>query len=652
MIFYSLLSALKRTGRRNIKLKLMQKGWLVSAMLSFMLQFQTSIAFATQPHAALEDKDDAWIKAHGFALHGDLKYAAGFTHFDYVRPDAPKGGFLRLLGFGTFDSLNPYTLKGTSPFNTPGQFMYGFSELNETLLAGTGSYLPAGDEPQSAYGLLAESLRYPVDLSRVIFTLRPNIRFHDGHILDAKDVSFSYKTLLEHGHPRFQQQLLGIESVTALSDREVEVKFKPPFRGSNILRIGEMPVLPEHYWRDKDFASSSQTPPLLSGPYKLGNYAIGKFIELERVDNFWAKDLNIYRGRFNFDRVRIDYYRDQTVAFESFKARELDIYYDYTAKNWATGYDIPAIEHGDMIKEEIAHKIPSGTQGFFFNTRKDLFADLRVRQALSLLFDFEWTNKTLFNGAYRRNLSIYPNSEFSATGLPSQQEISLLEPYREHLPDELFTQAFTLPVSDGNGNIRPQTRHALGLLKAAGWEIEGGKLTHRQSGKRFTFEILIRQAGIQRVVLPYIKNLEKVGIVAEARLVDTTQYKHRMDHYDFDMTTYVLSQGMSPSYEQRDYFHSSQVKVVGGQNYAGVSHPAVDGLLEKVIDAPDRPSLVSAMRALDRVLLWHHYLVPNWHLNYHRLAYWNRFGRPEKQAPFTLGTENWWALPKPSEVSP
>lgn len=587
-----------------------------------------------------EQSNTEIVEAHGFALHGDLKYPKDFPHLDYVNAQAPKGGHLRLMGFGTFDSLNPYTLKGTSPFNTPGQFMYGFSELNETLLAGTGSYLPSGDEPQSAYGLLAQSLSYPKDYAWVIFELRPSARFHDGHAIDADDVVFSFNTLIKDGHPRFQQALLNVEKVEALDAARVRVTFKDARQPASILRFGEIPVLPQHYWQDKDFSRASQVPPLLSGPYRVSRFDIGNHIDLERVPEFWGKHLNLYQGRFNFDRVSIHYYRDQSIAFEAFKSDEFDLFYDYTAKNWAMSYDFPALEDGRVIKQEIEHKIPSGTQGFFFNTRKALFKDIRVRQALSQLFDFQWSNQNLFNGAYRRNQSYYPNSDFSATELPEGDELSLLSPHRGQLPDALFQQPVALPKTKGNGNIRAQMREAMKLLKAAGWQLEHGKLM--KNGEAFEFEILIRQSGLQRVILPYIKNLEKVGIQANVRLVDASQYKVRLDNFDFDMTTHVLNQGQAPSFEQRDYFHSSTRDTVGSQNLAGISNPVVDSLIENVLQANTRHELIVAMRALDRVLMWQHYIVPNWHLNYHRLANWTRFKWPTTQPVYNLGVENWW----------
>ena len=400
---------------------------------------------------------------HGFALHGNLKYPKNFKHFNYVNPDAPKGGKLKLMGFGTFDSLNPYTLKGTSPFNTAGQFIYGFSELNETLLIGTGSYSPSGDEPQSAYGLLAESVTYPKNIKWVEFKIRPNAYFHDGHKIDAEDVVYSFRTLIEKGHPRFQQSLFGVASISAKSTNIVRVAFKEANQRANILRIGEMPVLPKHFWEFREFERSAQIKPLLSGPYEIAKFDVGNSITFKRKIDFWGHDLNVYKGRFNFDKIRVEYYRDQAIAFEAFKAGNFDLFYDYMAKNWASAYNFPAIKDGKVLKEEINHQIPSTTQGFFFNTRKKLFNNTKVRQALSLMFDFEWTNKALFNQAYARNQSYFPNSDFSARHLPSAEELSLLKPFKSSLPQELFNQPFSLSSTSGKGNIQKQSKKAHSL---------------------------------------------------------------------------------------------------------------------------------------------------------------------------------------------
>jgi microcin C transport system substrate-binding protein len=582
------------------------------------------------------------IESHAISLYGEPKYEANFEHFDWANPDAKKGGKLRLVGFGTFDSLNPYTFKGISPINTPGMYLYGFSELNETLLIGTGEYSPSADEAQTAYGLIAQTIRYPEDISWVEFDINARAFFHDKHPITAADVVYSYQTLIKKGHPRFKQNLIAVDKVEAISERTVRFWFKKEAEKPAIFRVGEMPILPAHYWQDKDFERASDIPPLLSGPYSLKAHQSGAWVIYERQKDFWAKNLNVYQGRYNFDEVRIDFYRDQTVAFEAFKSNEFDLYHDYTAKNWASGYTFPAMTAGQVVKEEIDHQIPSGTQGFFFNTRRALFKDRRVREALSEMFDFDWTNETLFHNAYQRNTSYFPNSEFSARGLPSTQELALLENYREQLPEEVFTREFNSSSSQKESGLRTRMRKAIKLLNEAGWQLESNQLVNTETGDIFEFEFIYRQAGLERVIVPYIKNLERIGIKVKPRLIEAAQYKARLDNFDFDMMTFVLSQGMSPSYEQRDYYHSELVAVLGSQNYAGINHPAVDAMIDKVLTAKDETQLSTAMKALDRVLLWQFYIVPNWHIGHHRLAHWAKFSRPDATPKYKLGTENWW----------
>jgi len=581
-------------------------------------------------------------ESHAISLYGSPKYPETFTHFDWANPQAPKGGTLRLMGFGTFDSLNPYTLKGTSPFNTPGMFMYGFSELNETLMIGTGSYSPSADEAQTAYGLIAKTIRYPANFSWVEYDIRPEAHFHDGHKIDAGDVVFSFNILINEGHPRFKQSLLDVEKAEQIDSNTVRFTLKKGAKKQAIFRTGELPVLPEHFWKGKDFASSSDITPLLSGPYKVGKTDMGSRFTLQRVDDFWGAKHPAYQGRFNFDDVVIEFYRDQTVAFEAFKAGEFDIFYDYTAKNWAQAYDFPALNNGDVKKEEIAHQIPSGTQGFFFNTRRKLFEDVRVRQAISELFDFEWINASLFHSAYARNLSYYPNSQYASRDLPSDAEIALLEPYRNQLPNELFEKPFSFIETKGDGNIRKKLRFALKRLRDAGWMLKDNILQHHKTGQKFEFEVIYRQAGLKRVLLPFIKNLERAGITVKARLVENAQYKARLDTFDFDMMTFVLPQGNAPSYEQRDYYHSDTANVEGSLNYAGIQNPVVDDLIEKLLTSNSQDEVKTVMRALDRVLLHQHYIVPNWHIGKHRVAQWNKFARHRDALPYKLGVENWW----------
>ncbi len=586
---------------------------------------------------------DDVIRAHGIALHGDLKYPPDFTHFDYVNPNAPKGGSVILMGHGSFDSLNPYTLKGSAPFNSPGLYAYGFTELNETLMVGAGSYLGSGDEAQSSYGLIAETLEYPADRSWVIFNLRPEARFHDGSPITADDVVFSYDILMREGHPRYQNIYRDVATVEKLSPHRVRFSFDGEDNRMMPLRAGDLPVLSKRWWSGRKFDTASVEPPLLSGPYRVTDVKSGQHFVMERVADYWGRDLPVSRGRHNFDRVRVDFYKNLTVALEAFKAGAYDIHLEYISKNWKSAYDHPAVRDGRIIKAEIPNRIAQGSQAFFFNMRRPPFQDRRTREALSILFDFEWTNRNIFSDAYTRAETYYPNSEMAASGKPSAAERALLEPFRDQLPAELFTKAFQLSRTDGSGNIRPQLRSALRLLREAGWKNVKGKLVNAETGEPFRFEVLIYQQSTARLIQPWTRNLERAGIETVIRSVDTTQFKRRLDQFDFDVTVYVLPQTLSPGAEQREYFHSAMANVTGGRNLPGIRNPVVDHLVDLVIQAPDRESLITRTRALDRVLLWEHYSIPHWYIGYHRVAYWDKFGRPETQPPYRLGFENWWS---------
>lgn len=610
-----------------------------TALLCFLSFFIFSKTFA-----ASSSEDNQITISHAYALHGAPKYPENFKALDYVNPTAPKGGNIRLMATGSFDTLNPYTLKGISPVNTPGTFKYGIGEHNESLLKGTSQPGLSGDEPQTAYGLIAQKIEYPRNLNWVIFHLRPEARFHDGSQITASDVAFSFATLIKSGHPRFQNQLKSVEKAEVLSPLSIKFTLTGDDKKTLPLRIGEMPVMSKAFWSNKDFAKGLTQPPLLSGPYKISKYEFGKYIEFERVENYWGKDLAINKGRHNFDKVRFDFYRDLTIAFEAFKSKEFDVYLEYISKNWATGYDFPALQKGEIIKEEIPHQTLAGSQGFFFNTRRELFRDIRVREALSLLFDFEWTNKQLFYGAYERSNSYFANTELEQTGIPQGLELEYLETTRDHQPETLFTKPFNTSKTDGSGQIRKQIRQALSLLKKAGWQRKDGQLTSA-SGKPFEFEILIRQPSISRVLNPFVQNLSKLGITANLRVVDPSQYKQRMDEFDFDMTTYVLSQSLSPGHEQAFYFASHNADVNGSLNISGVKNKAVDQLINKITAAESREQLVAATKALDRTLLWQHYMIPNWHIASHRIAYRSFFGRPTNQAPLDLAFDTWWKNP-------
>ncbi len=579
-------------------------------------------------------------ESHGYAQFGTLKYPARFTHFDWVNPQAPKGGTLRLMAFGTFDTLNPYTFKGTSPVATPNFLQYGINELNEPLMVGTGQYAPSGDEPASSYGLIAQSVEYSEDRSWVVFNLRPEARFHDGKAITAYDVAFSYRLLLKEGHPRYRTSLQEVQRVDILNPLRIRFVFKRAGNPLLILRLGELPVLPQHYWKGRDFKATTFEPPLGSGPYRITQVQPGRQLQFERVKDYWGKDLPVNRGKYNYDKVEVEFYRDSDVAFEAFKANEFDIYIEHQAKNWANGYNFPAVRRGEVIKAQIKHQIPTQTQGLFMNTRRSTFADAKVRQALGLMFDFEWTNRTLFSGAYQRAMSYYPNSEFSANGLPVGHEWLMLSPYREQLSAKLFTEPFSLSRTEGRGIPRETLRQALGLLAEAGWKLNGQRLQNA-AGQPLRLEILLVNPNLERILQPYAENLASIGIDARLRTVDRAQYKQRLDQFDFDMILMTLDQTLSPGLEQWQYFHSSQVAVKGSKNYAGVANPVVDHLLEQLLAAQSRDEQLAAGKALDRVLLWQHYIIPNWYINYHRLAYRNRFAFVTTP-PYTLGLNAWW----------
>ena len=582
-------------------------------------------------------------ESHGYAQFGTLKYPASFSHFDWVNPDAPKGGTLRIMASGTFDTLNPYTFKGSSPISTAHFLQYGANELNEPLMVGTGAYDPSGDEPASSYGLIARSVEYSEDRSWVVFNLRPEARFHDGKPITAYDVAFSYRLLRNDGHPQYRTNLQEVKRVDILGRHRIRFVFKRAGTPLLILRLGELPVLPQHYWKDRDFKSTTFEAPLGSGPYRIVQVVPGRRLVFERVKDWWGKDLPVNRGKYNFDRVEVEFYRDNHVAFEAFKAGEFDFYIENQAKNWSNGYRFPAVTRGDVIRAEIPHQIPTQTQALFMNTRRDLFSDRRVREALGLMFDFEWTNRTLFNNAYVRAASYYPNSEFSATGKPEGAEWLLLSPHRDKLPARLLTEPPTQPVTDGRGIPRETLRRALGLLADAGWKPSGQELRNAR-GQRLEFEIMLVNPSLERILQPYTANLASIGIRANLRTVDRAQYKQRLDQFDYDMILLTLPQTLSPGLEQSLYFHSSQVNIKGGKNYAGVNDPVVDEMIDKLLSAQTRDEQVAATRALDRVLLWQHYSIPNWYINYHRLAYRNRFAFVTTP-PYTLGLRTWWLKP-------
>src|ERR687892_264544 len=569
--------------------------------------------------------------AHGLSMYGELKYPAGFPHFAYVDPRAPKGGAVTLSAIGTFDSLNPFILKGVPAT--------GLGQTFDTLMVGS------ADEALTEYGLVAETVETPADRSWVAFTLRRQARFHDGSPITVEDVIWTFQTLRAHGHPFYRSYYAQVASAEPAGLRRVRFTFKGGVNRELPLIVGQMPVLPKAWWAGRDFAKTTLQPLLGSGPYRVESVDPGRSITYRRAPDYWAAELPVNVGRFNFDTIRYDYYRDGTVALEAFKGGAYDLRQEDSSKRWATGYDSPALRDGRIRKERIPNQVPTGMQGFVYNTRREVFRDPRVRQALAHAFDFEWTNAHLFYGAYTRTTSYFSNSELAARGSPSEAERTALAPFRARIPAEVFTEEYR-PPSTQPGGLRPNLVRALRLLENAGWVVRDMRLVHAATGQPMTFEILIDDPTWERITLPFVANLERLGVQARVRTVDAAQYEYRLKHFDFDMTVTVFPQSLSPGNEQADYWSREAASTPGSRNLAGVRDPVVDELIASLIAAPDRAALVARTRALDRVLLWSHYVIPHWHITAFRVAYWDRFGRPATPPKYQLGFDTWWIDPR------
>lgn len=568
-------------------------------------------------------------KSHGIAMHGDLKYPADFKHFEYANPDAPKGGDVRFAAIGTFDSFNGWVLKGV-PFPSP---------ATETLMVN------AADEPFSEYCLLCETVEMPDDRSWIVFNLRPEARFHDGSAITPEDVVWTFEALMTKGRPHYRAYYAGVAKAEKSGERAVKFTFKDGINRELPLIIGQLPVLSKSWWSTREFEKQTLELPLGSGPYRIETFEAGRYVVMRRVADYWGKDLAVRRGTENFDVIRYDYYRDPGVALEAFKAGEFDIRQENQALAWATRYEGPALERGLYRKTELATRTVSGMQGFAMNQRKPQFKDARVREALAYAMDFEWSNRTLFHSAYARTRSYFDNSELAASGLPDKDELALLEPLRGKIPDRVFTETYQPPRTDGSGNLRDNLRIATRLLREAGWQIKDGKLVD-SAGKPFVFEFLLNQGSLfERIVLPFMENLKRLGIEGSVRAVDTAQYQRRFESFDFDMAVMSWGQSESPGNEQRDYWHSSKVGVDGSYNIAGIANPAIDTLIDLVISAPDRATLVTRVRALDRVLQWSFLVVPNWHSRTARVAHWDRFSWPATLPRSGFLSSTWWVDP-------
>ena len=586
---------------------------------------------------ALADEDLLPQAQHAISLHGTPKYAPDFEHLDYVNPDAPKGGTLKLGAIGSFDSLNPMIVKG-SPAAGMNFIRSGF--VYQSLMQN------AWDEPFTLYGVLAEDIQVGPDKGWVAFNLRPEAKWSDGKPVTAEDVVWTFNTLMEHGQPFFKAYYGPVESAVAESEKRVRFNFSITGNAELPLIVAEMAILPKHFWEGKEFNQSSLEPPLGSGPYKVGKVEAGRSIEYVRDPNWWGKDLPFFKGFYNFETVRYDYYRDSNVALEAFLGGEYDVKLENTAKLWESAYDTPALAEGRLIKEVLDHKRPAGMQGFIYNVRRDVFKDKAVRKALNYAYDFEWSNKQFAFGDYVRTDSFYENSELASSGLPAGEELTLLERLNKEfpgsIPETVFTDEFTNPVTDGSGSNRANLRTAMKILDEAGWAL-GEDGVRRKDGVRLEFEILDSNPMFERWVLPFIKNLERIGVKATFRVVDTAQYQNRVNAYDFDMTIGGFGQSDSPGNEQRDFWGSAKADIDGSRNYIGVKNPAIDQLIEELVVASSREDLITHIRALDRILLQEHYVIPMWHYNKWRIARWKHIQHPETLSGISpLISDTWW----------
>ncbi len=586
-------------------------------------------------------------RSHALTILGTPALPADFPYFPYVNPEAPKGGEAVFGMTGSFDGFNPYILRGNSAFGLGASWQPGVGgtaagtaggHVWESLMVGS------AQESDTGYGLLAGTIEMPADRMWIAFEIRPEARFADGSPVLASDVAWTFKTLLEKGRPSFRVAYTDVLDCVAEGERRVVFHFKTNENRDLPLLVGGMSVMSEKWWSTRDFTRPLTEPPMGSGPYRVERFDLGRSVTYARRPDWWAKDLPVGIGFHNLDRVRLEYFGDPTVLFEAFKAGQIDYREENISKQWATSYDFPAVKNGLVTKQDIEHKLPVGIQGWIMNTRRTVFRDARVREALGQVWDFEWTNRNLFYGAYVRTTSYFGNTPQEATGLPDAAETALLEPFRKTLPPALFTEPFTLPVTDGSGNNRDGLRKALGLLKDAGWTVKDRKLVDA-AGEQMQFTILLNEPSLERITLPFIQWLGRLGIEAKVRTVDRAQFERLTDNYDYDMTTMIYPGSGLPGNELRDEFTCEGAKTPGGSNLAGICDPAVDALVDRIIQAPDRATLATAGRALDRVLLRGWYMIPHYHNKAFRVAAWDRFGRPDVPVRTGFVLDSWWVDP-------
>jgi len=560
-------------------------------------------------------------------MYGDFKYPPSFTHFQYANPDAPKGGIFKQASIGSFDSLNSFIVKGNAAS--------GVGMIYDSLLKFS------SDEPFTGYGLIASAVKVGDNFSSVSFKINPNARFQDGENIQASDIKFSFELLIEKGVPLYRSYYAGVKEVVIDNPLQVTFKFTELGNRELPLIIGQLPIFPEHFWVDKDFSKTDLTIPVGSGAYQIKSFKAGKRITYQRVADYWAKDLPVNKGFYNFDQMIFDYYRDDGVAFEAFKSGAFDYRYESSSKRWATGYQGDQFDAGKIVTESIANKNPQGMQGFWFNLRKDKFKNRDVRQAISLLFDFEWANKTLFYGAYTRSDSFFSGSELATGKEITDAEKALLLPYQSQLPEGVF-KPISLPITKADGNVREQMRRAVRLFEKAGYQLKDSKMQDK-NGKQFEFEFLLYSKTFERVVHPFRQNLQRIGIKTSIRLVDVSQFINRMNNFDFDIVTRPKGQSISPGNEQLSYWGCDSVMEIGTSNWSGVCSPVIDTLVQHLIVSKSRQELVNLTKALDRVLLNEFMVIPQWYLPASRIAYWDKYSRPAVSPIYGLGLSTWWS---------
>ncbi|WP_315918534.1 extracellular solute-binding protein [Mesorhizobium sp. SP-1A] len=602
----------------------------------FLALGAATCAVALVPGAAFAASPTG-TRLHGLSVFGDLKYPPDFKQFDYVNADAPKGGSFNFPPPNwaynqspfTFNTLNSFTLRG----DAPPRMELCFDALMTR----------AADEPDAIYGLLAESVTISADRNSYDFALRPQARWHDGTPITAEDVAFSLMLYKDKGHPDLLLPLRELTGAKALDARAVRLTFSGKQSSQTLLTVATMPVVSKAYYTANDFEAGRMTPPLGSGPYKVGRVSAGQFIEYERVADYWGKDLPVNRGQYNFDRIRIDFYQERQAAFEAFKKGDTHYREEFTARVWVNDYDFPALKQGKVVKREFPGEKWPSMQAVALNLRRAQFQDVRVRRAIGMCFDFEWTKRTLFAGSYDRSQSNFERSEFRADGMPSPQELALLEPFRSELPPETFGEAVKQPVSDGSGRDRKLLGAAVKLLTEAGWK-RSGDFAVNAKGERLKAEILCNEDGLARIFLPWVDNMKAVGIDASVRMVDSAQYQARQNGFDFDLIMAAISVGATPTFDGLEtIYHSRAADRQGTRNYPGTKSPAVDALVEAAGKAQSREELVTALRALDRVLRARLDWIPTYYLANHRVAYWDMFGFKEPKPDYGFPVETlWW----------